>query len=93
MYGPIHTKNKQNSIRAKQKPLLNLLICLGDGGRLATRGDVVVDKPLELLFNGNEGVGMNLEGVLRIALVDIGNITSLMTRANVKCDSKKTHQI
>ena len=60
---------------------------------MATRGDVVVDNPLELLFNGNEGVGMNLEGVLRIALVDIGNITSLMTRANVKCDSKKTHQI
>jgi hypothetical protein len=56
------------------------LICLGDGGRLATRADVVVDKPLELLFNGSEGVGMNLEGVLRIALVDISNITSLRQR-------------
>ena len=75
MCGPIHTKNKQNSIRAKQKPLLNLLICLGDGGRLATRADVVVDKPLELLFDGSEGVGMNLKGVLRVAFVDIGNIT------------------
>jgi hypothetical protein len=39
-----------------------------------------VDKPLELLFDGGEGVRMNLEGVLRIALVDIGNITSLRQR-------------
>ena len=51
-----------------------------------------MDKPLELLFNGNEGVGMNLEGVLRIALVDIGNITPLKKKANVKCDGGK-HQI
>jgi hypothetical protein len=42
-----------------------------------------VDKPLELLFNGCKGVGMNLEGVLRIALVDIGDITPLKTKA--KC--------
>ena len=69
------------------------MICLGDGGRLATRADVVVDKPLELLFNGSEGVGMNLEGVLRIALVDIGNITPLKKKANVKCDGGKTSNI
>ena len=52
---------------------------------------VVSDKLLELVFDRVEGVGVNFQHILRIALVDLGHIIPSQANKNESLSMQTTH--